>query len=106
MLMILEPVELGEGESFWSCDLRTGVLEGNVSSAEPEALYFLRVRMDAREFLAPIALGPEGRFRCSLAPAGPGEIVRFDPSLPLEAQSARRLGTVTVEVGRTTTIGL
>lgn len=105
MLVVLETVELVEGERAWSLDLRTGRLEGTCPPPG-EALVFFRVQDGRRELLAPLVPDETGRFHCALAPAGAGEIVRHDPVPGGEEHRASVLRRLTVKPGQTTRIDL
>jgi hypothetical protein len=106
MLVILDPVELHEGTSFWSLELQTGTLEGTLGTAAGEGeLVFHRWQRGALQCFAPLVPGDGGRFRCTLAPAGRGALVRGDPGVPMEEQTPVVLRELTVEAGKTTALG-
>jgi hypothetical protein len=102
LLVILDPVELHEGERSWSLELETGALEGTLRPGPSPALVFHRWRRGMLECIVPLVPAADGRFRCPLVPAGPGTIVRADPTRPIEEQSPAVLREVTVEAGKTT----
>jgi hypothetical protein len=107
MLVILDPVELHQGASFWSLELRTGTLAGSLGTAGSEdELVFYRWERGRLQCLAPLVPGEDGRFRSTLAPAGRGALVRFDPSRPLEEQTPVVLRELALEAGKTTTVEL
>jgi hypothetical protein len=103
MLVILDPLELTEGDSFWSLDLALGALEGTAPPAGDGSevpLFHLWERGDLW-CLAPIVPDAEGRFRCARVPAGPGRIVRFDPDDRGTDPLAATLREVSIEAGKT-----
>ncbi len=107
MLVILDPVELYQGTSFWSLELKTGELEGTSGAADGEdGLVFYRWERGALQCLAPLVPSEGGRFRCARAPAGRGALVRCDPNLPIEEQTPTVLRELTVEAGKTLAVEL
>jgi len=102
VLVILDPLELVEGESFWSLELTMGSLEGTSHTAPASAaapLYHLWERGDL-QCLAAIVSDAEGRFRCARVPAGNGRIVRFAPDAGGGEPEPETLLEVVVEPGK------
>lgn len=107
MLVILDPVELYQGTSFWSLELKTGELEGTLGAADGEdGLVFYRWERGALQCLAPLVPSEGGRFRCARVPAGHGALVRCDPILPIEQQRPVVLRELMIEAGKTTSVEL
>jgi hypothetical protein len=112
MLVVLDTVELVEldelldGERSWSLALETGALEGTLGSRPRGSLVFYRWQRGSIEALAPIAPGPDGRFRCARVPAGRGAIVRFDEGRTFEEQTPVVLRELEIEHGKTTSVEL
>lgn len=107
MLVILDSVELAEGEQFWSLELDTGALEGMLPSfGGAQALDFYRWQRGALACLAPLVPDAEGRFRCARVPAGRGALVRYDPTRPLEEQTPVVLRELVLEAGQTLSVPL
>jgi hypothetical protein len=108
MLVILDPIELFEGESAWSLDLRTGALAGTMHlppEAPPDSTptFYLWERGDLR-CLAPIVPDSAGKFRCARVPAGHARIVRYDPARGFDETSPETLATLDLPAGETRTI--
>lgn len=98
MLVIREAVALSEGQHTWSLELETGRVEGTLEAGP--GLLFHRWRQGSLECFAPLIPGEGGAFRARV-PAGPGELVRLDPELPLEDQTPAVLRTLTLAPGET-----
>ena len=106
MLAILETLELAEGDQQWSLELHTGQLVGSGLDGTLDALHLFRIQRGTRELMVPLVPDAGGSFHCALAPAGVGEIVRYDASSPVEEQRPLVLGRAAVEPGRTTQVDL
>ena len=104
MLVILDPVELHDGEQFWSLELDTAVLEGTLRGADT-ALVFHRWRRGALACFAPLVPDASRGFRTRV-PAGRGDLVRLDPDRPIEDQDPVVLCELVLEAGQTTAVDL
>src|SRR5207247_7105100 len=75
MLMVLDPVELFEGERFWSLEFDTAALEGTLAAASTDTANpqnYYRWERGRLQCLAPLVPDSAGRFHCAHVPAGRG----------------------------------
>jgi hypothetical protein len=106
MLVILDRVQIKAGNTQWSLELETGSLEGTLSeaAADPSKLMFHQWQRGTTQCLAPIAPGPDGKFRCARVCAGTGRIVKLDPNQNLAKQQPEVVAAVEIEAGKTAAV--
>ncbi len=105
ILVILDRVEMEEGSRQWLLEFETGSLEGTLptATADPSKLVFYEWKRGTTQCLAPVAPGPDGKFRRARVPAGDGQIVRL-LNQSLAGQKPEVLATVEIEAGKTAAV--
>lgn len=101
MLVLIDSVDLTEGEQHWSLEFETGTLDGVLASGSlGDTLLMYRWERGTLQGFAPLVPDDEGHFNARCLPAGHGALVRVDPNRPLEEQEPVFLQALEIEPGR------